>query len=270
MLRRKDKTAQATASETQFAVSRRDHDAGTSVISVEGELDVSTAPALKWALLDSAQDGHGQLVVDLSLASFMDSTALGVLIGVQRSLDAGGRMAIVCATPTIIERVRGLGYGRRLCDPRDARRGARHDLHARSRNRLIGDERLDAQRREPAAGAEWGRAPCDAGDRRLLRVRARARPDRRRTPRARTRQAPLRRRPARPPRLARLASRKARARRPASPPATPTTSAQQDPGNPRAAGRRRRRARCQARKARRPLAARSCHDAAERTGERAS
>lgn len=102
MLRRKDKTAQATASETQFAVSRRDHDAGTSVISVEGELDVSTAPALKWALLDSAQDGHGQLVVDLSLASFMDSTALGVLIGVQRSLDAGGRMAIVCATPTIM------------------------------------------------------------------------------------------------------------------------------------------------------------------------
>lgn len=102
MLRRKDKTAQATAGETPLAVRRRDHDARTSVISVEGELDVSTAPALKWALLDSAQDGHDQLLVDLSLASFMDSTALGVLIGVQRSLHAGGRMAIVCAAPTIL------------------------------------------------------------------------------------------------------------------------------------------------------------------------
>jgi anti-sigma B factor antagonist len=102
MLRRKDKTAQATASETPFAISRLDHDARASVISVEGELDVSTAPALKWALLDSAQDGHGQLVVDLSLATFMDSTALGVLIGVQRSLDAGGGVAIVCTAPAIL------------------------------------------------------------------------------------------------------------------------------------------------------------------------
>jgi anti-sigma B factor antagonist len=102
MLSRKHKSEQGTVSEAPFAVDRRDHDARTSVVSVQGELDVATAPQLKWALHDSVEDGHRQLVVDLSLTSFMDSTALGVLIGVKRSLPAGAQMAIVCAAPSIL------------------------------------------------------------------------------------------------------------------------------------------------------------------------
>jgi len=102
MLSRKGKTEQGTVSEAPFAVAQRDHDRRTSVISVQGELDVSTAPKLKWALQDSVQDGHSQLVVDLSLTSFMDSTALGVLIGVKRGLPAGAQMAIVCDAPSIL------------------------------------------------------------------------------------------------------------------------------------------------------------------------
>ena len=87
---------------TQFGIEQRELDGLTSVISVQGELDLTTAPRLKWMLVDSLQTGHSQLVVDLSLATFMDSTALGVLVGVKRSLDDGARLAIVCTRANVL------------------------------------------------------------------------------------------------------------------------------------------------------------------------
>lgn len=90
------------SSPTQFGIEQRELDALTSVISVQGELDLTTAPRLKWMLVDSLQTGHSQLVVDLSLATFMDSTALGVLVGVKRSLDDGARLAIVCTQANVL------------------------------------------------------------------------------------------------------------------------------------------------------------------------
>ncbi len=89
-------------SATAFEIAQRDLDNCTSVISVTGEVDLSTAPRLKWALVDSLEAGHGQLVVDLSQTTFMDSTALGVLVGVKRSLDAGA-LAIVCANAEVLK-----------------------------------------------------------------------------------------------------------------------------------------------------------------------
>lgn len=86
-----------------FGISRRDLDQRTSVISVEGDLDLSTAPQLKWMLVDSLEEGHDQLVVDLSLTGFMDSTALGVLVGVNRSLPGDGRLAIVCTGASLLK-----------------------------------------------------------------------------------------------------------------------------------------------------------------------
>jgi anti-sigma B factor antagonist len=75
----------------------------TSVISVEGELDLTTAPRLKWMLIDSLEEGHNRLVVDLSLCTFMDSTALGVLVGVNRSPDLGAQLAIVCERGAVLK-----------------------------------------------------------------------------------------------------------------------------------------------------------------------
>jgi anti-sigma B factor antagonist len=86
-----------------FAIGRRELDARTSVISVEGELDLATAPQLKWMLLDALEEGHGRLVVDLSRVTFMDSTALGVLVGVDRSLEPGATLAIVCANASLLK-----------------------------------------------------------------------------------------------------------------------------------------------------------------------
>jgi anti-sigma B factor antagonist len=98
---RADKTDRSTA--VPFAISRRELDARASVISIEGELDLATAPQLKWMLLDALEEGHSRLVVDLSQTTFMDSTALGVLVGVDRSLDDGATLAIVCASSSLLK-----------------------------------------------------------------------------------------------------------------------------------------------------------------------
>jgi anti-sigma B factor antagonist len=102
MLRDADKADVQTAAAVEFAIIRHELDDRTSLISVKGELDLSSAPQLKWTLLDSLDAGHSQLILDLSLSTFMDSTALGVLIGVNRSLDPGGRMAIACARTDVL------------------------------------------------------------------------------------------------------------------------------------------------------------------------
>jgi anti-sigma B factor antagonist len=86
----------------KFAIDRRELDTRTSVIAVTGELDLTTAPQLKWMLVDATEEGRSRLVVDLSATSFMDSTALGVLVGVNRGLGDGGELLIVCARSSLL------------------------------------------------------------------------------------------------------------------------------------------------------------------------
>jgi anti-sigma B factor antagonist len=102
MSSRSDNTDGAPARAASFAVERRELDAHTSVIEVTGELDLTTAPKLKWTLVDALEEGRNCLVVDLSATTFMDSTALGVLVGVNRSLSAGARLAIVCSRASLL------------------------------------------------------------------------------------------------------------------------------------------------------------------------
>ncbi|HEX5308675.1 MAG TPA: STAS domain-containing protein [Solirubrobacteraceae bacterium] len=91
------------ASPRPFAIYERELDEQTKVISVEGELDLSTAPRLKWMLLDALEADDARAVADLSLVGFMDSTALGVLVGVQRKLSDGSRFAIVCTSEKVLQ-----------------------------------------------------------------------------------------------------------------------------------------------------------------------
>jgi anti-sigma B factor antagonist len=85
-----------------FAISQRQLDARTSVVNVEGELDLASAPSLKWTLADVFGAGASQVVLDLLRVTFIDSTALGVLVGVHRNLDAGSRLAIACSHPDVL------------------------------------------------------------------------------------------------------------------------------------------------------------------------
>lgn len=74
----------------------------TYAISLAGEIDLYTAPEFKQQLLEVIGEGATHVVVDLTSATFIDSTTLGVLVGGLRRLRAAdGRLTIVCADPNI-------------------------------------------------------------------------------------------------------------------------------------------------------------------------
>jgi anti-sigma B factor antagonist len=85
-----------------FAIGQREIAGETIVLSVEGDLDLSCAPSLKWALADSQSSGRRHVIVDLGAVSFIDSTALGVLVGAQRAMDAGLHLAIACGDENVL------------------------------------------------------------------------------------------------------------------------------------------------------------------------
>ena len=69
---------------------------GARVISVRGELDLYPAPDLRTRLLSAVEDGQDEIVLDLRETTFMDSTALGVIIAALRALqERGGRLVLV-------------------------------------------------------------------------------------------------------------------------------------------------------------------------------
>jgi anti-sigma B factor antagonist len=100
---RADISSQSQASAESFGIDQRTVDERTTVVAVEGELDLARAPSLKWALIDALEAGRNHLVVDLSATTFMDSTGLGVLVGVNRSLTTEARLAIVCPRSSLLK-----------------------------------------------------------------------------------------------------------------------------------------------------------------------
>jgi anti-sigma B factor antagonist len=80
----------------EFAVSEESLDAQRHLVAVRGEIDLFTAPELKQVLTEAVEQGKSRVVVDLSETTFLDSTALGVLIGaVKRLRSREGALAIV-------------------------------------------------------------------------------------------------------------------------------------------------------------------------------
>lgn len=80
----------------EFAITEQGSEAGHHVIAARGEIDLFTAPELKQVLTDAIESGQSRIAIDLSEVSFLDSTALGVLIGaVKRLRSRGGALAIV-------------------------------------------------------------------------------------------------------------------------------------------------------------------------------
>lgn len=99
----RDHTSTSASTAHPFAIYKRELDPRTTVVSAEGELDLSTAPRLKWMLTDALESGTERLVADLSDVGFMDSTALGVLVAAQRKLAPGARLAIACTSEKVLQ-----------------------------------------------------------------------------------------------------------------------------------------------------------------------
>jgi len=80
----------------EFAITEQPIDAERHVLAVRGEIDLFTAPELKQVLAESIEGGRIRIIVDLTDTTFLDSTALGVLIGaVKRLRSRDGALAIV-------------------------------------------------------------------------------------------------------------------------------------------------------------------------------
>ena len=80
----------------EFALTEEPLDDTRHVVAVRGEIDLFTAPELKTTLLDAIDTGKSRIVVDLTETTFLDSTALGVLIGAIKRLRArDGALTIV-------------------------------------------------------------------------------------------------------------------------------------------------------------------------------
>src|SRR6185312_8538212 len=81
----------------EFKLATADLGNGVSTVSVAGEVDLATAPELKEALTEVINGGAKGVLVDLSNATFIDSTTLGVLMSaVKRLRPGGGELAIAC------------------------------------------------------------------------------------------------------------------------------------------------------------------------------
>jgi anti-sigma B factor antagonist len=69
-----------------------------SILAVEGELDLSTSARFREALLELV-DASDHVAVDLHAVTFMDSTALGVVVAaMKRARERGGEVALIGPT----------------------------------------------------------------------------------------------------------------------------------------------------------------------------
>jgi anti-sigma B factor antagonist len=88
-------------------------DKGRTVVEVEGELDLFSAPVLRDALTRLSGDGQCYVVVELSRLKFLDSSGLGVLIGAtKRATAGGGGLCVAGASERIVKVLRITGLMR--------------------------------------------------------------------------------------------------------------------------------------------------------------
>jgi anti-sigma B factor antagonist len=74
------------------------------IVVVEGEVDLAVAPSLREHLEALFAEGHSTLYVDLLGATFLDSTALGVLVTArEQCLRAGGELHLIVSEPRILK-----------------------------------------------------------------------------------------------------------------------------------------------------------------------
>jgi anti-sigma B factor antagonist len=106
----------------QFALVEELLDEQTVLLIVEGELELTTAPRFKQLLVKSVDEGKRAIVVDFSRLTFIDSTALGVLVGAQRRMAEDARLAIVCTHPQVLSvfQITGMDEAFHIVADRDA------------------------------------------------------------------------------------------------------------------------------------------------------
>jgi len=74
------------------------------IVSVSGDVDVYSAPALKDKISELIGTGEQTVIVDLGKVTFLDSTGLGVLVEARTATaEAGGQLPLVCTQQRILK-----------------------------------------------------------------------------------------------------------------------------------------------------------------------
>jgi anti-anti-sigma factor len=95
---------------TPFATSAAELEDGVRIVSVQGELDLSTAPELEARLDEIVSSGDASLLIDLSECEFIDSTGIALIVRAWQRLDrsAGGEgngRVVICSSNDQVRRV---------------------------------------------------------------------------------------------------------------------------------------------------------------------
>lgn len=87
---------------------RTDERDGWAVVTVHGDLDLTTAPRLRERVIEAVLGGHPHVVLDLQEVDFVDSSGLGVLVSLlKRARTHGGDLRLV-STRANLERLLSL------------------------------------------------------------------------------------------------------------------------------------------------------------------
>ncbi|WP_424186939.1 STAS domain-containing protein [Actinokineospora sp. G85] len=79
-----------------LTVTAHPHPTGALVVTACGEVDLTTSPLLRAALLDHLRPGPAQLIVDLTGVRLLDATGLAVLLVARKAAAAAGtRLSVV-------------------------------------------------------------------------------------------------------------------------------------------------------------------------------
>jgi anti-sigma B factor antagonist len=90
------------AERPQFSVELVRINEDVAIIVLGGEVDIYSAPQFKETLVQGIDEGARRIIVDLTGVSFIDSTALGVLVsGAKRVRPQNGGLDIVCSDENI-------------------------------------------------------------------------------------------------------------------------------------------------------------------------
>jgi len=88
----------------ELTIARHTED-GSEILSLGGEIDLASGPALQRALLDAERSMPRRLVLDLAGLGFLDSTAIHLLLDAQERAEAKGHQLILTHVPAYAERL---------------------------------------------------------------------------------------------------------------------------------------------------------------------
>jgi len=87
----------------RFVAATHQLDGSRTVVSVRGEVDRATAPALEETLVAVTEEQTGDVIVDMTGCRFFDSTGLRLLLASKERLEGSNRrMALVLSNPVVL------------------------------------------------------------------------------------------------------------------------------------------------------------------------